>query len=340
MSTFKDKITNLDKLSSIKSMFFDTPLLEIKCKYEGKEYTVYSKYEAFNFSGSIKDRMAYYIYKGSYENGLLKPSDKIVEVTSGNTGIALTALGRFLGHRVTIIMPNWLSEERYKTIKLMGGELILTTREEGFAGALNMAKKMGEEPNVYYPDQFSNEFNVEAHEKTTAPELVAQLKKVRKEPNHFVAGVGTGGTIMGFHNYFVKNGMDCGCYPVEPECSPLLTSKGKCYAPHKIQGIGDDFIPALVDLDKLDDIILIDDDASVCMARKLANVGISVGISSGANFLAALKIAMQYPNDVVCTVFADSCLKYLSGEICSETLIEKPDYMSSKVEITDYSSIK
>ncbi len=340
MSMLADNTGNLDKLMSIKSMFFDTPLLDIKCKYKGKEYTIYAKYEAFNFSGSIKDRMAYFIYKGSYENSLLKPGDKIVEVTSGNTGIALTALGRFLGHHVTIIMPNWLSEERYKTIRLMGGELILTTRQEGFSGAINIAKTMNKEPNVYYPDQFSNKFNIEAHENTTAPELISQLKQKSKSPDHFIAGVGTGGTIMGFRNYFIKNNINCKCYPVEPECSPVMTNEGKNYSPHKIQGIGDDFIPALVELNKLDDIILVNDDASVCMAKKLANSGISVGISSGANLLAALKIAEKHPNDVVCTVFADSALKYLSGEMCSSELIEKPDFMSKDVEIVNYSSLK
>ncbi len=335
-----NKMDNLRKLSSIQSMFFDTPMLAIKCIYRDKEYTIYVKYEAFNFSGSIKDRMAYFIYKRSYENDMLKPGDRVVEVTSGNTGIALTALGKYLGHEVSIIMPDWLSEERYKIIRLMGGDLILTSREDGFQGAIDIAVNMSKEPNVFYPDQFSNKFNAEAHEETTAKELVCQLSKLSKSPDHFVAGVGTGGTIMGFFNYFGKNNIKCKCYPIEPECSPVMTNGGKDYSPHKIQGIGDDFIPALIELDKLDDVILIDDNASICMAKKLSNAGISVGISSGANFLSALKIAEKHPDDVVCTVFADSALKYLSGDMCSSDFKENSDYMSNDVKILDYFSIK
>ena len=192
------------KLESLSGAFFNTPMVEIKLLLNGSEKKIYAKYEAFNFSGSVKDRMAYYIFKHGYDTGALKEGQPIVEVTSGNTGIAVTALARALGHEITIIMPDWLSQERYAIMELMGANVIKVSKEEGgFIGSLEQARAMAQEKNMFYPDQFSNIANIQAHAQTTAPEIEKQLAQACNiKLDHCVAGVGTGGTIMGLYEYF------------------------------------------------------------------------------------------------------------------------------------------
>ncbi|HEU64248.1 MAG: Cysteine synthase [Candidatus Anoxychlamydiales bacterium] len=309
----------LTHLKNLKKLFFHTPLLEIQVEIKGKLKKIYAKYEAFNFSGSIKDRMAYYIYEHAYKSELLKPEQSVIEVTSGNTGIAIAALGKFLDHEVTLVMPDWLSKERYLIIELIGANIIKISKEEGgFIGSLELAKKIAMKKNMYYPDQFSNEYNKKAHEKTTAPELVMQLKKLGLKPDRFVAGVGTGGTVMGFHDFFEKEVIDCKCHPLEPANSPVLSSGGKHIGSHRIQGISDEFIPALVKLDKLNNIISVDDSESIALARQINKMGLSVGISSGANLLGALQLLIKYPDEIITTVFSDSSFKYLSTDLCKK----------------------
>ncbi|NGX29623.1 MAG: hypothetical protein K940chlam4_00460, partial [Candidatus Anoxychlamydiales bacterium] len=194
----------------------------------------------------------------------------------------------------------------------------ISKEEGGFIGSLELAKKIAMKKNMYYPDQFSNEYNKKAHEKTTAPELVMQLKKLGLKPDRFVAGVGTGGTVMGFHDFFEKEVIDCKCHPLEPANSPVLSSGGKHIGSHRIQGISDEFIPALVKLDKLNNIISVDDSESIALARQINKMGLSVGISSGANLLGALQLLIKYPDEIITTVFSDSSFKYLSTDLCKK----------------------
>lgn len=309
----------LTHLKNLKKLFFHSPLLEILVETKQGIKKVYAKYEAYNFTGSIKDRMAYYIYENAYKSRQLEIDQPVIEVTSGNTGISISALGKFLDHEVTIIIPDWLSKERYLILELIGANIIKISREEGgFEGSLKLAKEIATKNNMYYPDQFSNEYNKKAHFETTAPELIEQLKKLDLKPDHFVAGVGTGGTVMGFQEYFEKENIKCKCHPLEPANSPILSSGGKQSGSHRIQGISDEFIPELVKLDKLDKIISVDDGESISLARKINKMGLSVGISSGANLLGALQLLIQHPDKTIATIFSDSSFKYLSTDLCKK----------------------
>ncbi len=333
---------NIEKITALEGAFFHTPLVEVSFKYKGRDLKIYAKYEAFNFSGSIKDRVAFYILKKAYEEGAIKAGDLIVEATSGNTGIALSALGRALGHPVKIYMPDWLSAERYKTMETFGAEIIRVTREQGgflysIAEARSYAKN---NPNVFCAEQFTNHENSEAHFRTTAPEIFAQLESIDLEPDHLVAGVGTGGTIMGLAKYCRLEGKKTKCHPMEPANSPTLSTGGKKIGEHRIQGISDDFIPEIVDLKALDKIVSVDDGDAIIMAQKLNNAGLSVGISSGGNFIAALKLIAEGSSDkVVATIFCDSALKYLSTGLCKEEPV-KAHFLSTDVEITGFKFIK
>lgn len=326
-------ITRLEKM---RAMYGNTPLVEIKFKYKNTLKTIYAKYEAFNFSGSIKDRIAYAILHDAYEKKLLKPGQPILEVTSGNTGIAFTALARAMGHDVKIIMPDWLSKERYDIIELYGGKVEkVAAAEGGFIGSLNRAEKYALEEGYYYPDQFSNQTNIMAHEQTTGPEILIQFLKHGLKPELFVAGVGTGGTVMGVNNYFKKMGIHCLCHPLEPSNSPTMSTGGKKIGSHRIQGISDEFIPPITQLNKLNDIVSVDDGDSIIMAQKLNKAGLSVGISSGANFLGTLKKLIEYNRDMTAiTIFCDSSFKYLSTALSREEPI-KENFLSPNVELLE-----
>jgi cysteine synthase len=188
----------MNKFEKISAMINNTPILEISLKYQGLQRTVYAKAEYYNFTGSIKDRIAYNILKGSYEAGLIKRGDIIAEASSGNTGIAFSAIGAYLGNPVHIFMPDWMSEERKKLLESFGATIHLVSKEDGgFKGSVESADKFGAENNAFLPYQFSNFLNAETHYKTTGAEILRQLDTIGKKPDGFVAGVGTGGTIMG-----------------------------------------------------------------------------------------------------------------------------------------------
>jgi cysteine synthase len=310
-----NKVSLLDNLSP---MFGNTPLVKVIFKYKGKTKTLFAKYETVNFSGSIKDRIAFNILKDAYLSKKIKSGQPIVEVTSGNTGIAFTALAKALGHEIKIIMPDWLSKERYDIIELYGGKVEkISATEGGFIGALQRAEKYAYENHYFYPDQFSNEVNVYAHEITTGPEILIQLLKQNLKPELFIAGVGTGGTIMGVNNYFKKMQIDCACHPLEPANSPTMSTGGKKVGSHRIQGVSDEFIPAITKLDELKEIVSVDDGDSIIMAQKLNQIGLSVGISSGANFIGTLKKMNDYKKDITAvTIFCDNAFKYLSTALC------------------------
>jgi cysteine synthase A len=319
----------------------NTPMLEIAYKYKEECRKIYVKCENYNLTGSIKDRMALYILQQAYRQNKIKPGDTIVEATSGNTGIAFSAIGKALGHDVTIIMPNWLSKERIDIIKSLGADVILISKEEGgFLGSIALSEKMAaEDATVFLPQQFENLYNAEAHEKTTAKEIWMQLQSVDLTPDAFVAGVGTGGTVMGMGQYLRKRNPAIKIHPLEPAESPTL-STGYKVGSHRIQGISDEFIPAIVKLDQLDKVIKASDGDSIIMAQKLAKqLGLAVGISSGANFLGAVQLQNETGAEkVIVTVFSDSNKKYLSTDLMKEEAV-KETYLSPHIELIDYKAI-
>jgi len=327
--------------SYVENLIGNTPLLAVHCHFKGERRTVFAKAEHLNLSGSIKDRMAFHILKMAYRDGAIRRGDTIAEATSGNTGISFAAIGHAFGNPVHVFMPEWMSKERISLIKSYGADVTLVTHEQGgFLGSIEMADAFKyEHGHVFLPHQFSNLANPEAHYLTTAPEIWAQLNKVGFEPDAFVAGVGTGGTIMGCGCFFREKNSEIKLYPLEPAESPTL-STGHKVGSHRIQGISDEFIPAICDLPRLDEVVSVSDGDSILMAQKLASdLGLAVGISSGANFIGAL-LAMELlgSNAIVATVFADDNKKYLSTDLVSDEPV-KPEYLSQHVELFGYQTI-
>ena len=330
------------KLHSISHLIGNTPLLALEFYYKNKKRIIYAKAENINMTGSIKDRMALHIIKNAYSKGNLKKGDRIIEATSGNTGISFASIGRSLGHPVTIFMPDWMSKERIELIKSMGAQITLVSKEQGgFLGSISMAEKFASEnENTFLPRQFSNKDNVLAHFETTGPELWWQLRFRSLKPDAFVAGVGTGGTVMGVGRFLKSQHDTVKIHPLEPENSPTL-STGHKVGKHRIQGISDEFIPEIVELDNLDKIISVDDGDAIIMAQKLANeLGLGVGISSGANFIGALKIQNELGDDsVVVTVFPDDNKKYLSTDLLKSEKI-KSNFLAPDVELLGFNAFK
>ena len=214
------------RFSQLWNLVGNTPMLELHYTFQGKPRKIYAKCEQYNLTGSIKDRMALYILQKAYEQQTIQPGDTIVEATSGNTGISFSALGKSLGHPVKIVMPDWLSRERMAIIKSLGAEVILVSKEEGgFLGSIALSEKIARENNgVFLPKQFENGSNAEAHEHTTAREIWMQLQAIDQTPDAFVAGVGTGGTVMGVRNYLKRRNPAVCIHPLEPKESPTLTT--------------------------------------------------------------------------------------------------------------------
>ncbi len=296
----------------------NTPLLGIDYLWAGEPRTVYAKCETVNLTGSIKDRMALHILERAYAEGRLGPGDPIAEATSGNTGISFAAIGRALGHPVTIFMPDWMSRERRELIASFGATIVPVSRGDGgFLGCIRLAQELAaSNPRVFLPAQFSNDANPAAHEGTTGPEILEQLSGIARSPDAFVAGVGTGGTVMGVGRYLKRWKASTRVHPLEPAESPTL-STGRKNGQHRIQGISDEFIPAVVDLSSLDGVVAIHDGDAILMAQKLAReVGLGVGISSGANLAGAIELQSRMGSDaVVVTVLPDSNKKYLSTDL-------------------------
>lgn len=306
----------------------NTPIIEIRYKYNGKENSIFAKLEYYNYTGSIKDRVAFYIINEAIKNNVLKEGMTIYEATSGNTGISLSALGALLGYKVKIFMPNWVSKERIDIMKLYGAEVKLVSKEEGgFLKAIELAKQEAEENKGFLANQFENHDNILAHYETTGIEILNQVENI----GAFVSGIGTGGTLIGVGKRLKKEDSKIRVIALEPDKMPLL-SKNKIISNHKIEGIGDDFIPQLVDKKIIDDIELINDDDAINMSRILSKkLGLGVGISSGANFLAAV-IAKEKMDKNVVTVFADDNKKYLSTEL-GNPIDKKPKFLSNNIEI-------
>jgi len=329
-------------LKGLRSAIGNTPLLAIRFAFDGQPRTLYAKSEQLSLTGSIKDRMALHVLESAYAEGSIRPGDTIAEATSGNTGIAFAALGRALGHPVTIFMPDWMSRERMDLVRSYGATIVQVSAEQGgFLGSIRMADELAaREPHVFLPHQFSNAANVRAHETTTGPEISWQLRFSGLRPDAFVAGVGTGGTVMGVGRFLRREHPGVRVHPMEPAESPTM-STGHKVGRHRIQGISDEFIPEIVNLAELDEILAVPDGDAILMAQQLAvTLGLGVGISSGANFLAALMVQNAMGRDaVVATVFSDDNKKYLSTALLKEEPVRE-DYLTPRVRLLGFDAIK
>ena len=305
----------LQRLQGISSLVGGTPLLEISFRFGGQERKIYAKAEYYNLTGSIKDRVAYHILKKAYLNGTIHPGDRIAEATSGNTGISFSAVGSYLGHEVVIYMPDWMSQERILLMESYGATVRLVSHEQGgFLGSIQMTEELARAGGVFLPRQFSNGDNVEAHYFSTGEEIAVQLERLGLRADGFVAGVGTGGTVVGTGRRLKQANSSCKIFPLQPSNSPTL-STGYRTGAHRIYGISDEFIPDIVKGASLDDILSVDDGDAINMARLLSQkLGIGVGVSSGANFLGCILAQEKLGGGILTTVFADDNKKYLSTD--------------------------
>ena len=310
-------------------------MIKIDYEFEKNKRSIYVKLEYYNLTGSIKDRVAYYIINNAKKQNLLRDSMPIIEATSGNTGIALAALGAYYKHPVYIYMPDWASKERVNLMKLYGANVTLVSREDGgFIGCVEKAKNKARGINGFLANQFSNENNFLAHYETTAKEIIEQ---VPEKVDSFISGVGTGGTLMGIGKRLKEEFEDFKIVALEPDKMPII-STGKPLGNHKIEGIGDDFVPDLIDKNAIDDIILVNDDDAINMSKKLAEeLGLGVGISSGANIIASVLWQQKNKNRVV-TVFPDDNKKYLTTDLVKENLAGE-NFISEKIKLLDYTKI-
>lgn len=288
----------------------NTPMIHLTRMGSG---CVYAKAEFLNPAGSIKDRVAKHIIERAEENGDLRPGYTIVEATSGNTGIAVAFVGRLKGYRVIICMPSDMSEERKKIIRALGAELVETPAEEGISGACIRAEEIRAQiPNSYLLGQFVNPLNPDAHYVSTAPEIWEQMSG---KIDAFVAGVGSGGTLTGVGRYLKERLPNVIIAAVEPENAAALLGHEPGF--HQIQGIGDGFVPPVLDVELIDEIITVSDDDAIRTTRELAAIeGCLVGTSSGANVWSALKLAEKLGSSAkIVTVLPDRAERYFSTSL-------------------------
>lgn len=318
-----------------KEVIGNTPMIKINYKFKGEERYIYIKLEYYNLTGSIKDRVAYYIIKNAKERGNLKDNMAIVEATSGNTGISIAALGSYYNHPVYIFMPDWASKERVELMKSYGANITLISRQDGgFLKCVEEAKKLAKEKNGFLSNQFANKDNFQAHYETTGKEI---LEQISEKIGGFVSGVGTGGTLMGTTKKLKEKFKNMKVVAIEPDKMPII-SQGKMLGQHKIEGIGDDFVPDLIDKNKIDDIILINDNDAINMSRKLSrDLGLGVGISSGANLIGSILLTEKIENTVV-TIFADDNKKYMTTDL-SKDIDDNLDFISNQIELINYEEV-
>lgn len=286
-----------------------TPLVKLQRVADAAMADIWVKIEAQNPAGSVKDRPALYMLNAAEEAGLLTPGGTIIEPTSGNTGVALSMLAAARGYRMILVMPETMSVERRKLAQAYGAEIILTPGGEGMQGAVDKAKELVAQHGYFMPDQFSNENNVQSHYETTGVEILHDLNN---SVDAFVAGVGTGGTISGVGRRLKENNSATLIVAVEPESSPIIS--GGTVGSHKIQGIGANFIPRILDRSVIDQVITVKDEDAFVTSKKLASQeGVLCGISAGANVFAALQVAKKLgPGKTVVTVAPDTGERYLS----------------------------
>jgi len=296
---------------SVIDLIGNTPLVQLHKFEAGGDANILAKLEYFNPGSSVKDRIALALIEDAEQRGVLKPDSIIVEPTSGNTGIGLASVGRAKGYRVIIVLPDSMSIERRKLIQGFGAELVLTPGKDGMKGAVNKANEIAAQyPNAFIPQQFDNPANAAYHERVTGEEI---WKDSEGKVDYFVAGVGTGGTVSGVGAALKKHNPNVKIVAVEPADSPLL-STGKA-GPHKIQGIGANFVPKNYHSDIVDEIITITTEESAKSVHDLSqSEGILVGISSGAALAAARKLASRPENagKNIVALLPDSGERYLS----------------------------
>lgn len=286
---------------NILDLIGNTPLIHLKGE------PIFGKAEFLNPGGSVKDRVAKAMIEAAERDGRLRPDSIIVEPTSGNTGIGVALVGRLKGYRVRIVMPEGMSEERKKIIRALGADLILTPNELSIGGAVDQVRAMAaEDPRVFVPQQFENPANPRCHYHGTACELWRQLEG---RIDCFVAGVGSGGTLQGVGQFLKERRPEVKIVAVEPKnVSALL---GHEPGLHQIQGIGDGFIPAILDVRMIDEVIEVSDEDAIATTRQLSQLGLLVGTSSGANVWTARQLAKRIPGNV-CTVLPDRAERYFS----------------------------
>ena len=305
--------------NSFEELIGGTPLLRLSNikEKEGLCADVFAKLEYLNPAGSAKDRAALYMIDEAEKSGRLKKGSVIIEPTSGNTGIGLACIGALRGYRVIIVMPDSMSEERKKLMKAYGAELILTDGKLGMAGAIAKANELAQDfENSFIPDQFGNKDNAKAHYETTGPEIYADTDG---KVDIFVAGVGTGGTITGVGRFLKEKNEKIKIVAVEPKGSAVLS--GKAAGAHGLQGIGAGFIPSVLDVSVIDEIIAVSEQEAYSSARSLAkNEGILCGISSGAALFAATVLAKDKANEGknIVVLLPDTGDRYLSTDLFNE----------------------
>ncbi len=294
---------------SILECIGNTPLVELNRIFSKSEGKILAKLEGQNPSGSVKDRTALGMIQAAIEKGLIKRNTVIVEPTSGNTGIALVMMCARLGLKLILTMPENMSVERQRLLRLYGAEIILTPASLGMRGAVEKAIEVrNKKTNSIILNQFENPANPKIHEKTTGPEI---WRDTKGDIDIFVAGIGTGGTITGTARFLKRKNPKIKIVGVEPAASPVIT-KGKT-GPHTIQGIGAGFIPKILDLSLLDEVITVKDDAAYASMIELARKeGISAGPSSGAVLWAMKKLHKKWPQAKIVGIFPDGALKYIS----------------------------
>lgn len=295
---------------NILDLIGNTPLISLK---QTTGLNIFAKAEFLNPGGSIKDRIAKNMIEEAERDGRLRPGMTIIEPTSGNTGIGLAFCGVRKGYKVIIVMPENMSEERKKIIKALGAQLVLTPAELSIGGSVAKAEELASQSEEYFmPQQFKNPANPDIHYRTTGPEIVEQLGK---KVDIYVSGIGSGGTLQGVAKYLREQNPDCKIVAVEPKnVSALLGDEPGL---HQIQGIGDGFIPDVLDVDMIDDIVEVTDEDAINTARELASVqGLLVGTSSGANVWAAKQMAAKYGEDkIIATILADRAERYFSTSL-------------------------
>jgi len=300
----------MEFISHILNTIGNTPMVRLVDMGAGN---VYAKVEFFNPGGSIKDRVAKYIVERAEKSGFLKKGSIIVEPSSGNTGIGFALVGVRRGYRVIVVMPEDMSDERKKIIRALGAELLLTPKEKGITGSIEKVMELkASDPNVYVPQQFENPWNPETHYLFTAPEIWRQMDG---EVSAFVAGVGSGGTLGGVGRFLKEKNPQVRIVAVEPSNAAALL--GHEPGLHQIQGIGDGFIPPVLDTSLIDDVITVTDESAISMARDLSKIeGLLVGTSSGANVWAAIELSKRIkPPENIVTVLPDRVERYFSTSL-------------------------
>ncbi len=342
MTTAPSRARVAASIDDIAPLIGETPLLRIDYLLDGQPRHLFAKYEQENMTGSVKDRMAEHILRKAYERGELRPGDTIAEASSGNTGISFAAIGRALGHPVRIYMPNWMSQERVRLIQSLGAEIVPVSHEQGgFLGSIALAEKYAEEhERIFLPRQFENQANIDAHFESTGPEIEYQLTEFDATAGAFIAGVGTGGTVMGVGRYLRRQTPGVKIHPLEPANSPTLRT-GCQVGAHRIQGISDEFIPSIVKLDEMDAVVDAWDGDSILMAQMLCSqLGLAVGISSGANFIGAAKVLEEMGADAtIVTILPDCNKKYLSTDLCRIEPVGE-DYITPRVELVRFRAVR